>query len=101
LSPRRRDQQRPAEHQSQKNRPELVAIILAFLVARILILEGTSNWLEGLMLVAVDLMLGVGFFYAPGTPPTRHHHGPRSVGREVSTVLQGLDRKPRQHSSVR
>jgi Ca2+:H+ antiporter len=45
---------------------ELVAIVLAVLVARILILDGSSNWLEGLMLVAVYLMLGVGFFYAPG-----------------------------------
>jgi Ca2+:H+ antiporter len=48
---------------------ELVAIILAVLVARILILDGSSDWLEGLMLVAVYLMLGVGFFYAPGVAP--------------------------------
>ena len=44
---------------------ELVSIILAVLVTRTLISDGTSNWLEGLMLVAVYLMLGVGFFYAP------------------------------------
>jgi Ca2+:H+ antiporter len=48
---------------------ELVAIILAVLVARILIFDGSSNWLAGLMLVAVYLMLGVGFFYAPGVAP--------------------------------
>jgi Ca2+:H+ antiporter len=49
---------------------ELVAIILAVLVARTLIFDGSSNWLEGLMLVAVYLMLGVGFFYAPGVAPS-------------------------------
>jgi Ca2+:H+ antiporter len=45
---------------------ELCAIILAVLVTRTLISDGASNWLEGLMLVAVYLMLGIGFFYAPG-----------------------------------
>jgi Ca2+:H+ antiporter len=44
---------------------ELVSIILAVIVTRTLILDGASNWLEGLMLVAVYFMLGVGFFYAP------------------------------------
>jgi Ca2+:H+ antiporter len=59
---------------------ELVAIVMAVLVSRILIFDGSSNWLEGLMLVAVYLMLGVGFFYAPavdpGVPPPRLMIGP-------------------------
>jgi Ca2+:H+ antiporter len=46
---------------------ELVAIVMAVLVTRTLIFDGASNWLEGLMLVAVYLMLGVGFYYAPAT----------------------------------
>ena len=54
---------------------ELVSIILAVLVTRTLIGDGISNWLEGLMLVAVYFMLGVGFFYAPargkGRSPSR------------------------------
>jgi Ca2+:H+ antiporter len=44
---------------------ELVAIIAAVLVTRTLTIDGASNWLEGLMLVAVYLMLGVGFFFVP------------------------------------
>jgi Ca2+:H+ antiporter len=48
---------------------ELVAIVLAVLVTRIFILDGASDWLEGLMLVAVYLMLGVGFFYVPRAAP--------------------------------
>jgi Ca2+:H+ antiporter len=60
---------------------ELVAIILAVLVTRIFILDGSSNWLEGLMLVAVYLMLGVGFFYAPGSGAAPGVPAPRpSIG---------------------
>lgn len=44
---------------------EIVAIVLAVLVTRHLIFDGQSNWLEGLMLVAVYLMLGFGFYYLP------------------------------------
>jgi Ca2+:H+ antiporter len=47
------------------SRFELIAIVAAVLVTRTLTIDGTSNWLEGLMLVAVYLMLGVGFFYVP------------------------------------
>lgn len=44
---------------------ELVAIILAVLVTRNLISDGKTNWLEGLCLLIVYFMLGVGFYYAP------------------------------------
>jgi Ca2+:H+ antiporter len=47
------------------SRFELIAIIAAVLVTRTLTIDGSSNWLEGLMLVAVYLMLGVGFFFVP------------------------------------
>ena len=44
---------------------ELVGIILSVIIARSLIADNTSTWLEGVMLVGVYAMLGVGFFYAP------------------------------------
>jgi Ca2+:H+ antiporter len=44
---------------------EIVAIVLAVLLTRHLTNDGESNWLEGLMLVAVYLMLGFGFYYLP------------------------------------
>ena len=47
------------------SRFEIVALVVAVLVTRQLIADGQSNWLEGLMLVAVYLMLGVGFFFLP------------------------------------
>jgi len=47
------------------SRFELVAIVLSVLVTRQLTDDGRSTWLDGLMLVAVYVMLGVGFFYLP------------------------------------
>ncbi len=44
---------------------EMWAIIMAVYVARNLIYDGSSNWLEGLVLVALYFMLGIGFFYLP------------------------------------
>jgi Ca2+:H+ antiporter len=50
------------------NRFELVALALAVVVNRQLIADGQSNWLEGLMLLAVYLMLAVGFYFLPSGP---------------------------------
>ena len=47
------------------SRFEIVAIGLTVILARQLIGNGASNWLEGLMLVGVYVMLGIGFFYLP------------------------------------
>lgn len=44
---------------------EIVAVGLSVLITRQLINDGRSNWLGGLMLVALYLMLGIGFFYLP------------------------------------
>ncbi|MEW6037003.1 MAG: calcium/proton exchanger [Pseudomonadota bacterium] len=44
---------------------ELVGIILSVMVARNLLADHTSTWLEGVMLIGVYMMLGIGFFYAP------------------------------------
>ena len=74
---------------------ELVSIILAVLVTRTLIVDGTSNWLEGLMLVAVYLMLGVGFFYAPaGTMAHHRHRRPRRPIRDPGLVPVDSVRNP-------
>jgi Ca2+:H+ antiporter len=45
------------------SRFEVVAIAVAVTVGRSITADGESNWLEGLLLVAVYLMLGVGFYY--------------------------------------
>ncbi len=44
---------------------ELWAVILAVFITRLLIYDGESTWLEGLVLLAIYLMLGIGFFHLP------------------------------------
>jgi Ca2+:H+ antiporter len=44
---------------------ELIALVMAIYLTRNLTYDGESTWLEGLMLVAVYLMFGVGFYYHP------------------------------------
>ena len=44
---------------------EMWAVIMAVFITRTLIYDGKSTWLEGLMLIALYFMLGVGFFYLP------------------------------------
>jgi Ca2+:H+ antiporter len=42
---------------------EMWAVVLAVFITRLLIYDGESNWLEGLMLLAIYLMLGIAFFH--------------------------------------
>jgi Ca2+:H+ antiporter len=48
---------------------EVVAIAVAVIVAQTMTSDGESHWLEGVMMVAVYAMFGVGFFFLPGRPP--------------------------------
>ncbi len=47
---------------------EVIAVILAVMVARMVAEDGESNWLEGAMLLMVYAILGVAFFFLPGRP---------------------------------
>lgn len=44
---------------------EVVAVILAVLIARMVAEDGESNWLEGAMLLAIYAMLALAFYYLP------------------------------------
>ncbi len=46
-------------------RYEVWAVIMAVLITRVLIYDGNSTWLEGLMLIAIYFMLAIGFFHLP------------------------------------
>jgi Ca2+:H+ antiporter len=46
---------------------EILAIVMAVIVARNITTDGQSNWLEGIMLLAVYLMLGFGFYFLPAS----------------------------------
>jgi Ca2+:H+ antiporter len=44
---------------------EVVAVILACLIARMVAEDGESNWLEGAMLLMIYAILGLAFFFLP------------------------------------
>ena len=48
---------------------ELISIVMAVYVTRNLIYDGESTWLEGLILMAVYVMFGVGFLHHPLVDP--------------------------------
>ena len=48
---------------------ELLAIVMAIYLTRTLTYDGESSWLEGLMLIGVYVLFGIGFLYHPATPP--------------------------------
>jgi Ca2+:H+ antiporter len=45
---------------------EMWAVVLAVFITRLLIYDGESTWLEGLMLIAIYFMLGIAFFHLSG-----------------------------------
>ena len=48
---------------------EMVAIVMAIYLTRILIYDGESTWLEGLMLIGVYLLFEIAFLHHPATEP--------------------------------
>lgn len=46
---------------------EIATILLTSVIIRILTMDGSSNWFEGMMLVALYLMLGIGFYHLPAS----------------------------------
>jgi Ca2+:H+ antiporter len=46
---------------------ELMAIVMAIYLTRTLTYDGESSWLEGLLLIGVYVLFGIGFLYHPGT----------------------------------
>ena len=46
---------------------ELIAIVMAIYLTRNLTYDGESSWLEGLMLIGVYILFGIGFLYHPNT----------------------------------
>jgi Ca2+:H+ antiporter len=61
---------------------ELIAIVMAVYLTRNLIYDGESSWLEGLMLIGVYVLFGIGFLYHPNTdPPNPFMSPPAAVAR--------------------
>ncbi len=49
------------------NQLELIALAVASLISALVSLDGESNWMEGAMLLAVYGILGLAFFFLPGS----------------------------------
>lgn len=47
------------------SRLELIAIVIAIYLTRMLTYDGESSWLEGVFLIVVYVLFGIGFFYHP------------------------------------
>ncbi|MFQ5733168.1 MAG: calcium/proton exchanger [Planctomycetaceae bacterium] len=45
---------------------EVVAVAVSVLIVGLVAFDGESNWLEGLLLLAVYLILGIAFYHLPG-----------------------------------
>jgi Ca2+:H+ antiporter len=65
---------------------EVVAVILAVLVARMVAEDGESNWLEGAMLLMVYAILGVAFFFLPGKA---EKHGAEGAAKPAAVNAPG------------
>ncbi len=59
---------------------EVVAVILAVLIARMVAEDGESNWLEGTMLLMMYVILGGAFFFLPAS------HGKGGAGQSQGIV---------------
>ncbi len=77
---------------------EIVAVILAVLVARMVAEDGESNWLEGAMQLMVYAILGVAFFFLPGR---LGHHGPGRPAEPAPRPMRRVDRGERRESPAR
>ncbi len=44
---------------------ELVAMVLAVLVVNLIVVDGETNWLEGLQLIAAYIIMSIAFFFHP------------------------------------
>jgi Ca2+:H+ antiporter len=47
----------------------VLAVLLAVLITGQVAGDGRSDWLKGVQLLAVYLILGLAFFFAPSIPP--------------------------------
>jgi Ca2+:H+ antiporter len=61
---------------------EIVAVLLAILIARMVAEDGESNWLEGAMLLMVYAIFGVAFYADPRTGPTPGEKPPSAAVAE-------------------
>jgi Ca2+:H+ antiporter len=68
---------------------EIVSVILAVLIARMVAEDGESNWLEGVMLLMIYLILSMAFFVLP-EPKVRHRAIQPAAASAAESVGNGF-----------
>jgi Ca2+:H+ antiporter len=65
---------------------ELIAIVMAIYLTRNLTYDGESSWLEGVMLLSVYLLFGIGFLYHPneGDPTMLETFEQQQIERQLT-----------------
>jgi Ca2+:H+ antiporter len=63
---------------------EVVAVILTVMIVVVLGLDGATNWFEGVLLLAVYIILGIAFFYIPASATHGYDAG---VSGAASTTM--------------
>jgi Ca2+:H+ antiporter len=58
---------------------EVVAVVLTVGIVVVLELDGQTNWFEGVMLLALYVILGLAFFYMPGGEESGYDEGVPSL----------------------
>ncbi|WP_166825003.1 calcium/proton exchanger [Thalassoroseus pseudoceratinae] len=66
---------------------EVVAVTLSVLVVALVAFDGRSNWFEGLLLLAVYVILGIAFFNLPESE--EHHSAPTHTEESANTDSSG------------
>jgi Ca2+:H+ antiporter len=47
---------------------EVIAVLLAVFAVNVIVSDGESNWMEGVLLIAVYLIIAIAFYFLPATP---------------------------------
>ncbi len=68
---------------------EVVAVVMSVVIARMVAEDGESNWLEGLMLLTVYVILGLAFFFLPGRGQGHDEAGARPPAAHASAMPPG------------
>ena len=64
---------------------EVVAVTLSVLVVALVAFDGRSNWFEGLLLLAVYVILGIAFF---NLPESEEHHTKPAESEETAQAIE-------------
>lgn len=69
--------------------PEIVAVVLAIGIVGQISGDGESNWLEGVQLLSVYIVLGILFFFLPDAPHGAQNAVPGATGMPLEPATSG------------